>query len=200
MRRALLAVALAAGTAAGASAQVVGPVPNAPPPGINQTATLLFNAQLAVSRAAAQTAQDALAAQNAQAASLAYQQAIQRYRAGDVAGARTAAIQALLYADRSTLPQPIPTLQPPAPGYAPPAGLLLLGGNVGQIDAAAFVAQARGAVAACVAAHDPRAATAAAKLGAAERAQRAGNWNAARAAAHDAVDLCASARRATGSP
>jgi hypothetical protein len=180
----VLTVALTSSQAA--FAQVTGPVPNAPTPGTNQTATLLFNAQLAVSQAATQNAQ------NAQAAAIAYQQAIQRYQVGDLTGARTAALQALITAHQ-VVPQPVATIAPLNAAAVAPAGPLI--GNVPQIDAEAFVAAARGAVAACVNAHDPNLKAAEVQLAAAERAERSGKYNDARSAARNAVNLCANAQR-----
>jgi hypothetical protein len=192
MSRTALALALILACAGTAAAQVTGPLP-APPPQTNQTAILLFNTMMAVSRAASQNAQ------NAQAAAINYQQAIQRYRVGDYAGARAAAVQAMMNADR-VAPQPMATLQPLPPTiYAQKPTTIFepgLIGNVAQIDAQAFVGQARGAVAACVNAHDPNANAAEAQLAAAQRAEQTGNYNAARAAARNAVNLCAAAQRA----
>jgi hypothetical protein len=200
MKRPLVAVVLALGvtlsvltvflsTSQAAFAQVTGPVPNAPTPGTNQTATLLFNAQLAVSQAATRNAQAA------QAAAISYQQAIQRYQVGDITGARTAALQALINAHQGeAVPQPIATIAPIAGTSAlVPAPQVI--GNVPQIDAEAFVAEARGALSACVNAHDPNTDAAEAQLDAAQRAFRAGKYNDARAAARNAVNLCAAAQR-----
>jgi hypothetical protein len=90
-------------------------------------------------------------------------------------------------------PQPLAVLTPlPAASYgANVARPFPIAGSVGQIDADAFVAQARGAVANCVAAHAPNTAQAQEQLAAAERSAKAANFTAARAAAKAAVDLCA---------
>jgi hypothetical protein len=182
---ATLLLALAATAGASAQAVVTGPLPNPPQP-TNQTATLIFNAMMAVARAAQTNPQ------NAQAAALSYQQAVQRYRMGDVQGARAAALQAMFSATRFE-PQPLAVLTPlPAASYgANVARPFPIAGSVGQIDADAFVAQARGAVANCVAAHAPNTAQAQEQLAAGERAAKAANFIAARAAAKAAVDLCA---------
>jgi hypothetical protein len=195
MKRPLLAFVLALSvlsvplsSSKSASAQVTGPLPNPPQPGSNQTATLLFNTMLAVSRAATANAQ------NAQAAAMSYQQAIQRYNVGDISGARTAALQALITADQ-VAPQPLATLPPMPPASPIPVGPQPIG-NIAQIDADAFVAAARRSVEACVSAHDPNTNAAEVQLAAAERAQRGGKYNDARAAARNAVNLCAAAQAA----
>jgi 4-alpha-glucanotransferase len=198
MTRSLLALALVAGCATAASAQTVPPLATPPPLGADQTANLIFNAQMAISRAATQNSQAAAAA-----AANNYQQAIQNYRTGDFAGARAAALQALMNADR-VAPQPIPTISPMSPTqyYTASASRPLAAamGDTAHVDADAFVAAARGAVAACVNTHDPNTAQAETQLAAAEHADRAANYNAARAAAKNAVDLCAGAQRQSLSP
>jgi len=190
VKRLIMTGALVLASCAAAVAQVTGPLPPAPPYGANQTANLLFQTQLAISRAAISNPQAA------QAAAISYQQALQRYNAGDITASRTAALQALMYAN-AQVPHPIPTISALPPTNFGAVGPLVRvnGGNVAAIDTAAFVAQARGAVAACVTANDPHTAQAETQLAAAVKAEDAANYNAARAAAKSAVDLCAAAQR-----
>ena len=181
---------LASFGSAAAQVRPIVPISQPPPYGANQTANLLFQTQLAISRAASANPQAA------QSAALSYQQAVQRYNAGDVTAARTAALQALMSAN-AQVPHPIPTLRalPPTSGGALGPLVNVNGGNVAAIDAQAFIGQARGAVAACVTANDPHTAQAETQLAAALRAEGANDYNAVRAAAKKAVDLCSAARR-----
>ena len=188
MRRpaATLLLALAATASASGQAAVTGPLPN-PPAQTNRTATLIFDAMMAVARAAQTNPQ------NAQAAALSYQQAVQRYRMGDVQGARAAALQAMFSATRVE-PQPLAVLTPLPATSSYGANVTRpfpIAGSVGQIDADAFVAQARGAVANCIASHAPATAQAQQQVAVAERAAKAANFTVARTAAKTAVDLCA---------
>ena len=91
MKRLLLALVLAAATSGTAFAQTV--PPPGPPPG-RPTANLILDAMLATARAAS------VNPGAAQSASLNTSVAIQRYNMGDVNGARSAAIQALIEANR----------------------------------------------------------------------------------------------------
>jgi hypothetical protein len=144
MKRLLLALALVGATTAGAFAQAV------PPPG-RPTANLILDAMLATARAAS------VNPAAAQSASLNTSVAVQRYNAGDVNGARFAAIQALIEANR--LPQTnIPVLQSTIPqtSYLQTQPFPIAGGSVAAIDANAFVAQARGALAACQSRSSPK--------------------------------------------
>ncbi|MEA2664416.1 MAG: hypothetical protein QOI11_1360 [Candidatus Eremiobacteraeota bacterium] len=185
----VLALALALALGADASAQVTGPLPNPPQPGANQTSNLIFDAMMAVARAAATNPQAA------QSASLSYTQAVNSYNAGDVNRARTAAIQALMSANQPQHPTAIATIQPFTPTTAYQTNPFpIAGGSVAQVDADAFVAQARGAVQACVAAHAPSTQLAQQRLAAAEREDKAGRYQDVRVDAKAAVDLCAAAR------
>ncbi len=182
-----LAVALA--LAVDASAQVTGPLPNPPQPGANQTTNLIFDAMMAVSRASATNPQ------GAQSAAMAYTQAVNNYNAGDINRARTAAIQALISANQPQQTTQIPVIPPFTPTTAYQTNPFpLAGGSVAQVDADAFVAQARGAVNACMAAHDPTTQLAQQRLAAAEREDKAGRYQDVRVDAKAAVDLCAVAR------
>jgi hypothetical protein len=177
MKRLLLALALVGATTVGAFAQTV-PAGPPPPPG-RPTANLILDAMMATARA-----------------SLNPSVAIQRYNMGDINGARSAAIQALIEANRtpqtnisvlrSTIPQTSYLQTQPFP---------IAGGSVAAIDANAFVAQARGAVAACQSRSSPNTAAAAQQLSAAERDAKAGRYQDVRTEAHAAVDLCAAAQQ-----
>jgi hypothetical protein len=130
------------------------------------------------------------------AANLDTSAAIERYRMHDFAGARSAAIQALIDAN-----QPSPsTLRPLQPITAPPSYVQTqpppLLGTVSSIDADAFVAQARGSVQACRDERSKSTAAASAQLARAERDRRAGKFATAETEARRAVDLCAPALRA----
>jgi hypothetical protein len=188
MKRLLIAVLLALVPAGAAFAQTTAPVGTPPAPGANPTANLVLDAMLATARAAS------VNPQAAQSASVNANAAIQRYNMGDMNGARSAAVQALIEANRlpptsipvlkSTIPQTSALQTQPFP---------LPGGSIAAIDANAFVAQARGAVMNCQSVHSPNTAAASASLGAAERDEQAGKYQNVRAEARAAVDLCAQA-------
>ena len=93
MRRLLLALVLAVATTAAASAQSTVPIGTPPAPG-TPTTNLILDAMLATARAAS------INPSAAQAASLHTSAALQRYNMGDINGARSAAIQALIEANR----------------------------------------------------------------------------------------------------
>ena len=188
MKRLLLALALAGATTATAFAQ---DVPAGPPPSPGRpTANLILDAMLATARAAS------VNPGAAQSASLNTSAAIQRYNAGDVNGARSAAIQALIDANR--LPQTtITVLQSTIPqtSYLQTRPFPIAGGSVAALDANAFVAQARGALTACQARNSPNAGAASQRLAAAERDAKAGRYEDVRVEARAAVDLCAQAQQ-----
>lgn len=184
-----LALALAAALGADASAQVAGPLPNPPQPGANQTSSLIFDAMMAVARA------NTTNPQAAQSAALSYTQAVNNYNTGDFNRARTAAIQALINANQPQQTTAIAVIPPFTPTTAYQTNPFpLAGASVARVDADAFVAQARGAVQACVAAHAPTAALAQQRLAAAEHEDKAGRYQDVRLDAKAAVDLCAAAR------
>ena len=188
MKRLLLTLALAGATTAGAFAQTV-PAGVPPPPG-RPTANLILDAMLATARAAS------VNPAAAQSASLNTNAAIQRYNMGDVNGARSAAIQALIEANR--MPQTnIPVLQSTIPqtSYLQTQPFPIAGGSVAAIDANAFVAQARGALTACQSRSSPNTAAASQRLAAAERDEKAGRYQDVRTEARAAVDLCAGAQQ-----
>ncbi len=188
MKRVLVTLLLAGATCAPALAQTV--PPGTPPAPGTPTANLVLDAMLATARAAS------INPAAAQSASLSANAAVQRYTMHDNNGARAAAIQALIEANRlpqtaipvlvSTIPQTSALQTRPFP---------LAGGSVAALDAGAFVAQARGALAACEARSSPNTAAAAQRLGAAQRDEKAGRYQNARSEARAAVDLCASAQQ-----
>jgi hypothetical protein len=182
------ALLLAAAMNAGALAQTV-PFGTPPAPG-TPTANLVLDAMLAAARAAS------INPSAAQSASLNANAAIQRYNTGDHNGARSAAIQALIEANR--LPQTsIPVLQSTIPQTSAlrTQPFPIAGGSVAAIDAGAFVAQARGAVAACQARSSPNTAAATQQLNAAIGYEKAGRYQNVTTAARAAVDLCAAAQQ-----
>jgi hypothetical protein len=188
MKRLLLALILAASTSAAALAQTV-PAGTPPAPG-TPTANLVLDAMLATARAAS------VNPGGAQAASVNTNAAIQRYTMGDLNGARAAAIQALIEANR--LPYTAnPVLQSTIPqtSFLQTRPFPIAGGSVAAVDANAFVAQARGAVAACVTLNSPSTAAATQRLSAAERDAQAGRYQDVRVEARAAVDLCAPAQQ-----
>ena len=187
MKSLLLTLAFACATTGGALAQTV-PLNMPPVPG-TPTANLILDAMLATARAASV---NPTAVQSAQ---LNTNAAIQRYNMGDINGARAAAIQALIDANR--LPQTqIPVLQStiPTTSYLQRGPFPLPGGSIAAIDASAFVAQARGAVAACAQQHSPNTAAATQQFNAAVRDESAGKYQAVRTEAQAAVNLCAGAQ------
>ncbi len=138
----------AAGASAGAQTTTIGKPPN---PNANQTSELVWSAMSAAARAAATNPTAA------QTANLQVNAAIERYRMHDFAGARSAAVQALIDANQPATPALRP-LQPIAPrsAYAPAhspyvqtaAPPLNLAG-IAEVDADGFIAQARGSLQAC---------------------------------------------------
>ena len=188
MKRLLLALALTGATTTGAFAQTV-PAGPPPPPG-RPTANLILDAMMATARAAS------VNPAAAQSASLNTSAAIQRYNMGDVNGARSAAIQALIEANRIP-PTNIPVLRSTIPqtSYLQTQPFPIAGGSVAALDANAFVAQARGALQACQSRSSPNTAAASAQLAAAERDAKAGRYQDVRVEARAAVDLCAGAQQ-----
>ena len=186
MKRLLLTLALAAATTATAFAQTVppGPAPGRP------TANLILDAMLATARASS------VNPGAAQSASLNTTVAIQRYNAGDVNGARSAAIQALIEANRLP-PTSIPVLRSTIPqtSYLQTQPFPIAGGSVAALDANAFVAQARGALAAGQSRNSPNTGAASQRLADAERDAKAGRYQDVRVEARAAVDLCAAAQQ-----
>jgi hypothetical protein len=189
MKRLLLTLLLAGATCTAALAQSTVPIGTPPAPG-TPTTNLILDAMLATARAAS------INPTAAKTASLNASAALQRYNMGDFNGARSAAIQALIDANRIP-PTSIPVLQSTIPqtGALRFAPFPIAGGSVAAIDAEAFVAQARGAVAACRARNSPNSVPAAQKLAAAEHDAQVGRYQTVRVEARDAVDLCAAAQQ-----
>ncbi len=192
MKRLVLALVLTLATSTGALAQTVPlgtPLTMVPQPGTSQTANLIFDAMMAVARSASTNPPAS------QAASLSYQHALQSYNTGDIANANAQAIAALNAANASqAVPTPVLRSTIPQTSAMQTSPFPLPGGSVAQIDADAFVAQARGAVAACRAAKSPNTAAAATNLAAAQTDDQAGRYMNVRVEARAAVNLCASAR------
>jgi hypothetical protein len=188
MKRLLLAFILAGATSAAAFAQTV--PPGTPPAPGRPTANLVLDAMLATARAAS------VNPSASQAASLNTNAAIQRYNMGDINGARSAAIQALIEANRMPYTSnPVLKSTIPQTSYLQTQPFPIAGGSVAAIDANAFVAQARGAVAACTTVKSPSTAAATQSLAAAERDAKAGRYQDVRTEARAAVDLCAAAQQ-----
>ena len=187
MTRLLLTLALAAAMSGSAFAQTV-PIGTPPPPG-RPTANLVLDAMMATARAAAVNPSAAASAQFNTSV------AIQRYNMHDYNGARSAAIQALIDANR--LPQTeIPVLRSTIPqtSYLQTQPFPIAGGSVAALDANAFVAQARGAVAACAEQRSPNTGAATQHLNNAVGDEKAGKYLDVRTEAKAAVDLCAAAQ------
>jgi hypothetical protein len=191
MKRLLLTATLIAATTTAAFAQAVPLVPAGTPPAPGRpTANLVLDEMLAAARAASVNPSAASSAQ------LQSNAAIQRYNMGDMNGARSAAIQALIEANR--LPQAsIPVLQSTIPQTSAlqTNPFPIAGASVAMLDANAFVAQARGAVAACTMQHSPNTTAASQHLNTAVNDQKAGRYQDVRTEAQTAVNLCASAQQ-----
>ena len=88
-----------------------------PPPASNPTASSIFDAMMAISRA---VGTNPSAAQNA---SFPYAAAVQQYNAGDYDAARRSAIDAIAKSNAPNQPQPTnppPNVSPQPPAYLPP--------------------------------------------------------------------------------
>jgi hypothetical protein len=190
MKRLVLSLLLTLAVTSAAFAQATVPI-GTPPAAGRPTANLVLDAMMATARAAA------INSAAAQAASLNTSAAIQRYNAGDLAGARSAAIQAMIEASR-TPPTYNPVLRSTIPqtSYLQTQPFPIAGGSVAAIDAQAFVAQARGAVAACTSRNSANTTAATQQLAAAQRDEQAGRYLQVVTDARAAVDLCAAAQRA----
>lgn len=202
MKRSLLTLVLACAMGGTAFAQAQPMVPLqpmqplhttpqniAPVPGTSQTANLLFDAMMAAARAASTNPAAS------QAAMQSYQNALQRFNTGDISAARAQAIQALITANgapqgSSGIPAMRSTIPPPASFYQT-SPFPLQGSSVAPVDAYQFVAQARGAVNACRAAHSPNTNAATTNLQAAQQDAAAGRYVNVTTEAKAAIDLCA---------
>jgi len=160
-----------------------------PPPSTSALGSTFASALLAISEA------EQIDPQAAQNASFAYVQAAQQYRAGNFTAARVTLLSAFATASaaqvRVLAPTPLPTpalvsTPPQLPGTA--GGLY--GGDAPAIDAASFIALARGTIDDCTARHDRRLSTAQSHFAAAQADFAARNWEATRADAKAAIDAC----------
>lgn len=195
----LAGATLATVAPAGAAGQSAAIVPRAPvpivlphaPPAVDPISGTLFDALLAIERA---RAVDPQAAQNA---AFSYVAAVQQYRSGNFAAARISALQALSIAGATQVPVApgAPLLTPSSAPFVPPQAPGTAGGLYGAdapaIDAASFLALARGTLDDCAARHDPRLSAVRGKLAQAERDFAARDWEATRRAAKAAIDACA---------
>jgi hypothetical protein len=185
MAAAVLAAALT--LAATASAQVTSiPLP-APPATGGPAASTIFDAMLAIARAAA--ANPAAA----QRATFSYNAAIQQYNAKDFTRSRLSALQAISETGAAPLPQPsIVAPAIPQPVYVRMPSVR----SPDQADAEGFVALARRATALC--APDGAAAPAAVQQQyvAATNALVAHKYDAAKAASQAVIDQCAAVLQA----
>ncbi len=190
MKRLVLSLLLTLAVTSAAFAQATVPIGTPPAPG-RPTANLVLDAMMATARAAA------INPSAAAAASLNTSAAVQRYNMGDLPGARAAAIQAMIEASR-TPPTANPVLRSTIPqtSYLQTQPFPIAGGSVAAIDAHAFIAQARGAVAACASHNSANTAAATQQLAAAQRDEQAGRYVAVVTDARAAVDLCAADQRA----
>jgi hypothetical protein len=181
---ALVAAALA--LAAAASAQVVSAKP-APPAASDPASTSIFDALLAIERAAASNPAAA------QAATLSYDTAIQQYNSGDQTRARMSALQAL--EQTAQAPLPAPELNQPD---IPQQSFLTMPFVVTdrRADAEAYVGLARRALALCGAPGAPIPAAVTQQYIAGADDLLNGRTFAAKAAAKIVIDQCAAAGQA----
>ena len=182
MSAAVLAAALTLASAASAD----GPLPAPPPPG-GPTASTIFDAMLAIARAA-QTNPAA-----AQTATFSYNAAIQQYNIHDFERARMSALTAIGQA--ATVPLPAPSLVPPSIPQPVYYQMPLLS-TANQADAESYVALARRAMMTCGAAGATPPAAVTQEYKTASDALMAKNYAAARASSVNIVDDCAAATQA----
>jgi len=158
------------------------PLPTPPPPG-GPTSTMIFDAMLAVARAASSNPSAA------QTAAFSYQAAVQQYNAGDFDRARMSAIAAIGQA--MPAPLPAPSIVPPAipePAYYQ----MPLLRAADQADAESYLALARRAMLLCGAAgSNPPAVMQ--QYAAASAALNAKNYGTSRADSQAVIDYCAAA-------
>lgn len=179
MRRSAAALAIALCCAAPAGAQVLVPLA-APPVATNAASSAIFDAMLAIARAA--VANPAAA----QAASFPYAAAIQRYAAGDRSAAQRAALEAIAAAAPATVPLASPALA--APVVALPVPRPVRPTSAAALDTEAFLALAAHALGACLAADRARWAE---RFADATSAAATGHFALAQSAARDVVSGCA---------
>jgi hypothetical protein len=182
MSAVVLAAALMLSTAASAD----GPLPNPPPPG-GPAASTIFDAMLAIARAA----QSNPAA--AQTATFSYDAAIQQYNIHDFDRARMSALTAISQA--GAVPPPAPSIAPP-PIPQPIYYQMPLLATANQPDAESFVALAHRAMLSCGAVGAAPPAAVQKEYKTATDALVAKNFGAARASSLNIVDDCAAATQA----
>jgi hypothetical protein len=161
-----------------------------PPPVTDVVTSTFATALLAITRA------QQIDPAAAQTASFQYVAALQQYRSGNVAAARITALEALSTASQAQVRATTPAVAP-TPGLVSAAPQLpgLAGGPYGgdapAIDAASFLALARGIIDDCAARHDHRVSTARAHYAQAQNDFDLRDWEATRTDAKAAIDACA---------
>jgi hypothetical protein len=177
---------LAAALTLASAASAAGPLPTPPPAG-GPASTEIFEAMLAIARAATSNPG---AAQNA---TFSYDAAIQQYNAHDFERARMSALTAISQTAAVPLPQPsiiAPAI--PQPSYVP----MRLVNNAGQADAEGYVALARRALMTCGAPSASPAPATQAQYAAAVNAILAMKYGAAKSGSQAVVDQCGQASQA----
>jgi hypothetical protein len=178
---AVLAASLTLSTAA--SAQV--PLPAPPPPGA-PAASVIFDAMLAIARAAQSNPSAA------QTATFSYNAAIQQYNIHDFDRARQSALTAI--SQTATVPLPQPSLVPPPIPQQTYYQMPLLS-DANQADAESYVALARRAMVTCGAPSATPPAPVMQEYESASKALVAKNYRVAHANSLNVVDDCAKATR-----
>lgn len=179
---AVLAASLLLSTAASAD----GPLPAPPPPG-SPTASTIFDAMLAIARAA--TTNPAAA----QTATFSYTAALAQYNNQDFARAQMSALTAISQA--AAVPLPAPSIAPPLIPQPTYYQMPLLS-SANQADAESYVALARRAMMSCGAPGAAPTAVAQQDYKTASDALFAKNYNVARASSQNVVNDCATATQA----
>jgi hypothetical protein len=179
MSAAVLAAALTLASAASAA----GPLA-APPPAGGSASSAIFDAMLAISRAAASNPAAA------QTATFSYNAAIQQFNARDFDRSRMSALTAISQTAAVPLPQPS-IIAPPIPQPSYYAMPLVRSAN--QADAEGYVSLARRAIMTCGAPNATPAPAVAAQYGTAVNAILAKNYGSAKASSQAVVDQCAAA-------
>ena len=181
----LSAAVLAAALTLANAASAAGPLPAPPPPG-NTTSSNIFDAMLAIARAAVANPS------GAQTATFSYNAAVQQYNARDFTRANASALTAMMQTQVPPLPQPS-LYAPPIP--QPTFFSLPRVASAHQADAEAAVALARRAMMTCGAPNAIPPAIAEQNL-IAVNALAATNYNAAITSAEWVVDQCSAATKA----
>lgn len=181
-------VGVAAGSAPGDAQGVPSlPLPAPPPPAANPVAGRIFDAMLAIGRAAVTNPQAA------QTATFSYNAAIQQYNAGDLARAQQSALQAISQtgAVPFSTPAPIPPPALPEPSTNPMPRLT----NITQAESEEFLALARRSIQACQSVNAPETSAAQRLYGLAVQEHNARQWLQSRQDAQRVVDTCAASMR-----